>query len=685
MSSHAESLVNQLRHETSPYLLQHQDNPVHWHSWSEETLALAKAHQKPILLSVGYAACHWCHVMAHESFENEDIAQVMNALFINVKVDREERPDLDLIYQSALALMGEQGGWPLTMFLTPDGEPFWGGTYFPSTPRYGRPGFTQVLQHISSTYNSAPGRVRQNVESLREALTQLSKPEAGESLDAEEIDLISLGITRHFDTTFGGLAGAPKFPHFPTLLRLWGSHKRTANPILMSTVTTTLDAMCEGGIYDHLGGGLSRYSTDEEWLAPHFEKMLYDNAAFIECLTQIWTETGNPLYEQRAAETVAWLLREMVVGDAHGEGGFAGTLDADSEGEEGRFYVWSEPEIDSHLAEMDPEIINGFKTVYDVTSGGNWEGNTILNRRRMRGPYSAEREADFGKIRALLLCARASRPRPTLDDKVLADWNGMMIAALSRAARTFDRPDWLDAALQAHAFVIKSLERDGRFLHSWCRGEARHPGTLDDHAQMALASIALFEATGKRVFLERAIDAAEIIEANFADTAGGGYYLSAADTLDVITRPKTASDNATPSGNAVTAEILARLFHLTGNDTYRRRADTLFKTFSGDIAKSPIALVSLINAKDLLDHAQVIVLTGPEGDHELTQMTNIAWKSAIPNRIIHPLLASDSLPENHLAAGALLTFKQATAVICHGQTCSLPVHSGDELRAIVEQ
>ena len=450
---------NRLGEETSPYLLQHKDNPVHWQAWSEATLDAAKAADKPIMLSIGYAACHWCHVMAHESFENPDIAKQMNELFVNIKVDREERPDLDQIYQHALALMGEQGGWPLTMFLTPEGEPFWGGTYFPPESRWGRPGFPQVLSAMSEAYAGDRDKVAKNVTVLREALQRLGRPERGGSIAPEQLDRIAERLLREVDQINGGIGTAPKFPQTGILELLWRAWKRTAQPPYREAVIKALDAMCQGGIYDHLGGGFARYSTDARWLVPHFEKMLYDNAELVDLLTLVWQDTKNPLYRQRVEETLGWVVREMVTSG----GGFASSLDADSEHEEGKFYVWSETEIDAVLGGRAPL----FKRFYDVDAPGNWEGRTILNRLKTPATADPETERELTLCRTLLLQAREKRVRPGLDDKVLADWNGLMIAALANAGLVFERLDWIDIAGRAFAFIREHMaDPDGRLLHS---------------------------------------------------------------------------------------------------------------------------------------------------------------------------------------------------------------------------
>ncbi len=441
--------MNRLSQEISPYLLQHKDNPVHWRAWGTEALAEAQREDKPILLSVGYAACHWCHVMAHESFENDEIAALMNALFVNIKVDREERPDIDGIYQSALALMGERGGWPLTMFLTPEGEPFWGGTYFPPAPRYGRPGFPQLLMAIAEAYRSDKAKVETNVTALRAALAKMQAPEPGHGLSVQALDETARFALRLIDTRHGGTAGAPKFPQ-PTFFRfLWRAYKRRGEAVFRDAVTVTLDAICQGGIYDHLAGGFARYSTDDVWLAPHFEKMLYDNALLIELMTEVWRETKSPLYARRIAETIDWAMAEMRVDAGDGElFAFASALDADSEGVEGKYYVWDEAEIDAVLG----DDAAAFKAAYGVRAGGNWEGHTILNRIGLTLPDDEE-DRLLALCRGRLLAVRRKRVPPGRDDKVLADWNGLMIAALAEAGAAFDQPEWIETAATAFRFV----------------------------------------------------------------------------------------------------------------------------------------------------------------------------------------------------------------------------------------
>src|SRR6188768_3922426 len=478
---HSTDHVNRLAQATSPYLLQHKHNPVDWWTWGPEALGEAKRTNKPILLSVGYAACHWCHVMAHESFEDEATARVMNELFVNIKVDREERPDIDQIYMNALHLLGEQGGWPLTMFLTPAGEPVWGGTYFPKEARYGRAAFTDVLREVARLFREEPDRIGKNRDALMARLAERARPEGKITVGVAELDRVANGIARAIDTQNGGLRGAPKFPQCGLFELLWRAGERapaeqnetrTGAGAFFGRVLLTLEHICEGGIYDHLGGGFARYSVDERWLVPHFEKMLYDNAQLLELLALAWQRSGNSLFAQRARETVGWLGREMTTG----EGAFSASLDADSEGEEGKFYVWSLAEVMDVLGAEDGEY---FARHYDVTPDGNFEGHSILNR--LAGlDRIAEDEKRLTQLRAKLLAVRETRIRPGLDDKVLADWNGLMIAALVNSALIMDDPDWLTMARRAFDFVARSMTKGDRLGHSWREGKLLFPGLASD-------------------------------------------------------------------------------------------------------------------------------------------------------------------------------------------------------------
>jgi uncharacterized protein YyaL (SSP411 family) len=663
---------NQLGDETSPYLLQHKDNPVHWQPWGEEALAAAKAQDKPILLSVGYAACHWCHVMAHESFENPAIAALMNDLYINIKVDREERPDLDTIYQHALALLGEQGGWPLTMFLSPDGEPFWGGTYFPPEPRWGRPGFAQVLQGVAQTYRSEPDKVGKNVTILRDALQKLSQPTPGEGVDPALFDRIAERLLREVDPLNGGIGTAPKFPQCGIFELLWRAWRRTRQTPYRDAVLRTLTTICQGGIYDHLGGGFARYSVDARWLAPHFEKMLYDNAELIDLLTLVWQELRDPLYAQRVAETIGWLEREMGTSG----GGFASSLDADSEHEEGKFYVWSAAEIDAVLGGDAPV----FKDFYDVSPSGNWEGHNILNRLDHPAPADEATEALLARCREKLFAVRAPRVRPGLDDKVLADWNGLMIAALAHAGLVFERPDWLALAERGFAFIERDMAApDGRLFHSWRDGRAHHPATVDDYANLCRAALALHEATQDGRYLDRAKGWIAVLDGYYWDPAEGGYFFAATDTRGLIAQVKTAADAAVPAGNGTLVGVLTRLAILTGDAGCRDRAEAVIRTFAGEVARNFFPLATLINNAELAQKPVQIVLVGTKDDPALVDLRRAVYAVSLPRRVVQIIGPNEALPDDHPAHGKTMFEGNATAHVCEGPVCSLPIVVSSQL------
>ena len=665
---------NTLSAETSPYLLQHKGNPVHWQPWGPGALDLAKRTEKPIMLSVGYAACHWCHVMAHESFEDAETAALMNELFVNIKVDREERPDIDTIYQSALALLGQRGGWPLTMFLTSDGEPFWGGTYFPSVARYGQPGFKDILRRVAETYKQEPAKISANVTALGKALANLSQATRGSPITLEVTDRIAERMLQDFDPINGGIGGAPKFPHVPGYTLIWRAYQRTGNEAFGDAVVLSLDKMCQGGIYDHLGGGFARYATDAAWLVPHFEKMLYDNAQMLDILTLVYQQTKSPLYGMRVEETVTWVLDEMI---AEG-GGFASTLDADSEGEEGKFYVWTAAEIDDLLG---PDA-GRFKDAYDVTPEGNWEGNSILNRTKRPELGDKDHEAALAAARATLLKARQKRVRPGWDDKVLADWNGLMIAALANAGAVFAKPAWGDAARRAFRFVEGKMTDGGRLHHSYRSGRLKHTATLEDYAHMCRAALMLFEATGDDDYLARAESWASDVERYYLDE-NGGYFYTAADAQDLITRTKTAADNATPSGNGVMAGVLARLYFLTGKEAYRSGAEAVIVAFAGELERNFVPLTTLINNNEFLQSAVQIVILGERDDAGVQSMLAAVNGVSLANRMVLVLPPDKPLAESHPAFGKQQVDGKATAYVCVGTVCSLPVSTPDELENVL--
>ena len=667
---------NRLSAETSPYLLQHKDNPVHWRAWGPAALAEAKATGKPILLSVGYAACHWCHVMAHESFEDEATASVMNDLFVNIKVDREERPDVDAIYMGALHELGEQGGWPLTMFLTSDAEPFWGGTYFPKEERYGRPAFVRVLNEVARIYRDEQDKVRQNADALKDRLKpQRRHDPAARPSEALLRDLAGR-LVQAVDPVNGGIRGAPKFPQPQFFQFLWRAGLRFGLPHPLEAVDLTLTQIAQGGIYDHLGGGFSRYSVDEKWLVPHFEKMLYDNAQLVEMMTQAWREKKSPLYAQRIEETIGWLLREMVV-----EAGFASSLDADSEGEEGKFYVWSLAEIEEMLRADDLKL---FVDVYGVTAGGNFEGHNILNRLGSIALRDADTESRLAAMRTKLLERRALRVRPGFDDKVLADWNGLMIAALANAADAFERVDWLEAAERAFDFICTRMNVNGRLLHAYRNGEAKAPATSNDYANMIKAALALANVTGNPDYIEHAKAWAGVLDQHYWSENLGGYYFTADDTSDLIVRPFSGQDEVTPNANGTMVSNLVALYLWTGEERYRDRADAILRGFAGAMTANVLAHAGLLTSTlDLMAPAH-IVLIAPEG--ESTQalrraLAELSLPGAVVQEVREGERGASALPESSPAHGKTALDGKPTAYVCIGPQCSLPV---TEPAALVE-
>jgi uncharacterized protein YyaL (SSP411 family) len=666
---------NRLSRETSPYLLQHKDNPVHWWAWGDEALDEAKRTGKPILLSVGYAACHWCHVMAHESFEDDATAQVMNELFVNIKVDREERPDVDGIYMGALHALGESGGWPLTMFLTADAQPFWGGTYFTKDARFGRPAFVQVLRQVARIYREEPVKVRQNAEVLRQRMRP--GPTSGGAGPPSDAALAQLAprLLEAVDPVNGGIRGAPKFPQTQFFGFLWRAGLRYGLAEPLEAVELTLTHIAQGGIYDHLGGGFSRYSTDERWFVPHFEKMLYDNAALIELMTEAWRETKSPLFAQRASETVGWLLREMVTEgrgpEGDGGGGFAASLDADSEGEEGKFYVWTKAEIEDVLGADDTRV---FAEIYDVTPGGNWEGHTILNRINALELSDEATERRLASMRAKLLARRDSRVRPGFDDKVLADWNGLMIAALANAADAFDQAHWLAAAEAAFNFVSTRMHSDGRLLHAYREGRAKAPASASDYANMIRAALALANVTGNAAYVGHALAWGHVLDRHYWSDELHGYYFAADDTSDLILRPFSTQDDATPNANAVMVSNLMALYLWTGEERYRARAEAMLLALAGAVAENVLGHAGLLSAAlDVLAPA-LIVLIVPEGG-DARELRRALAQVSLPGMVVQKVAEADAraLPPSSPAHGKTVLDGQPTAYVCIGPQCSLPV------------
>jgi hypothetical protein len=655
---------NLLRYETSPYLLQHAQNPVHWRPWSAAVLAEAQAADRPVLLSVGYASCHWCHVMAHESFEDPETAALMNALFIPVKVDREERPDIDRLCMDALHAMGEPGGWPLTLFLTPEGAPFWGGTYFPPVARWGRPSFRDVLRGVAEAYRTQKPAIGRSTAALRAALSRHAAAAPGAGIDPATLDAATAALLAALDPVHGGLAGAPKFPNFPLFRFLWQESFRTGSAASRNATLLLLRRLTAGGIYDALAGGCCRYATDGSWLVPHFEKMLTDNAQLLELLALAVAATAEPELRRRGEETAGWLLEEMRATPAPA---FASSLDADSAGGEGAYYLWTAAEIEAVLG----PAAAPFAAAYGVTAEGNWQrGANILHR--VSPPASAATEASLAASRALLLAARRRRPPPARDDKLLADGNGLAIAALCRAAAVFAKPEWIGPAAAAFDFLWQRLvDASGRIGHAWCAGRASAPGLLDDQAAMARAALALFEATGAAERLRQAQILATAAERFFA-ADDGSFYLTAGDAAEplhaALCRPRTAACGAVPSGVGLLAEVFARLFHLTGEARWAIRARRLLAAFSG-LGEALSGAPTLLAAADLLEAATVVVVAGAD-DHPAAQALLAAALAAPDPAVVVVRGATQPLPEGHPAfAKQPPAAAAAAAFVCAGGVC----------------
>lgn len=666
--------MNQLGSETSPYLLQHRNNPVHWMPWGEAAFAQAKETDRPVLLSVGYAACHWCHVMAHESFEDPQTAALMNANFINIKVDREERPDVDRIYMEALHSLGEQGGWPLTMFLTPDGEPFWGGTYFPPETRYGRPSFRHVLTEIARIWHHERDKATTNATALHAALTQ-PKPQAPrDELDPLFLQQAANAYLGAVDFSHGGLRGAPKFPQAPVFVFLHAQYRRTGEPRLLEAVTKTLTEISQGGIYDHLGGGIARYSVDGNWLVPHFEKMLYDNAQYLALLARAFVSTSEPLYGLRATETVEFLLRDMTTAD----GAFAASYDADSEGEEGRYYVWSYDELKSLLPEADFAL---FAQTYNATPFGNWEGHIILNRTGGPKHLEPETEARLAACRAILLQHRMTRIPPGFDDKVLADWNGLAIAAIADASRIFGRPDWLDAARRAFDRITALLWTGESLQHSWRDGRAKHHATADGYANLIAAALALHAAGADPKDLEWAEKLAAALVAHHWSEERGGFYFASDQARELLLRPFSAHDDATPNANGVMIANLVRLAHLTGKGEYTTRAETIHRTFAAEVRNNPFGYASFMGGTlDLLDPIQLVLA----GTGNAQSLLGSAVRLLGPDAITQTIAATAKLAPSHPAYTKPVASRYLTAYLCRGNVCAAPAHDAEELTAAAQ-
>ena len=674
-------MVNHLSNETGPYLLQHIDNPVDWYPWGEEALQLAKAQHKPILLSIGYAACHWCHVMAHESFEDDDTAALMNEHFVNVKVDREERPDLDSIYMQAVTAMTGHGGWPMTVFLTPDGQPFYSGTYFPDEPRFGMPSFKQVLLGVADAWHNQPDQVQQSAQKVTDHIQQVSIPVGKETtLDSGLFAGAVYNLTQRFDRTWGGFGDAPKFPQPMVLEFLLREHLRTGDAQALEMAELTLQKMAHGGMYDQLGGGFARYSTDDHWLVPHFEKMLYDNAQLVRVYLPAWQMTGNLLYRRITEETLDYVLREM----QHPDGGFFSSQDADSEGVEGKFYVWSAEEIRQALGD-DAAL---FMRVYGVLEDGNWEGHNILHWRTSLsdaaaqfGLTQAEAEAKITAARRKLYDIRSRRIWPGLDDKILTAWNGLMLAAFAEVGRTLERSDYVAAATRNAEFLYRTMRAEnGRLYRTWKAGsEAKYNAYLEDYAYLAEGLLALYQTTFERRWFDWAQELAEGMLAHFRDAENGGFFDTSDDHEQLIHRPKDLQDNAVPSGNAMAAQVLLKLSLLTGQTRYWDLAEQATAPMGELISQYPSGFGQWLNVAGLiLGEPHEIALVG--AGEQLAPMLKVARAQYRPNQVIAAGPEDDEDPIPLLAQRPQLN-GQATAYVCRRFLCQAPVTEPEALAA----
>lgn len=659
---------NCLSSAASAYLRQHADNPVHWQEWSKDTLAEAKSQNKPILLSIGYAACHWCHVMAHESFEDEAVAMVMNDHFINVKVDREERPDIDQIYMAALTAMGQQGGWPLTMFLRPDGKPFWGGTYFPRHRRHNMPGIIDVLTAVHNLWLTDQDRINQNSEAIYQHVeAKLAVSHQQQPIEPALFDAMVARLDGMIDKVKGGISGAPKFPNAPYMDALWLSWLYERNETHRDSFILSLKTMLQGGMYDHLGGGLCRYSTDENWLVPHFEKMLYDNAQLLRHANHAYAATRDELFRIRIEETVAWLLRELRLPD----GSFASSLDADSDGVEGKYYVWSEEEIDRIAGDTSAF----FKAYYGVTQAGNWEGHNILNRlHAVNEP--AQKPSEIIAASERMVIARAQRTRPGRDDKTLTDWNGLAIRALAETGRHFRRNDWINCAREAYRAIIANRS-DGMLPHAHMNGMAFCPALSTDYAAMINAALALYEATGEPSYVTDAQSFKQMLDRDHADS-NGDYRLTGLLADDVIIHSYGDHDEAIPSATSQIIEALTRLHLATGDLNLYEDALAVAERAYGRALRQHYGQIGILCATRFLSDPLSLTITDYDSDSELVSLAN---RSPDPRRL------DRIIPFNHNAIinlpGAEVQVARPTAWLCKGHVCLPPASTSQELQLLL--
>ena len=667
--------TNRLANETSPYLLQHAHNPVDWWPWGPDALARAKLLDKPIFLSVGYAACHWCHVMERESFENEETARFLNDRFVPIKVDREERPDIDQIYMSAVQAMTGQGGWPMSVFLTPDGRPFYGGTYFPDEPRHGMPSFRQVLAGIDGAWREQRPDLEAAGAKLVDALVQQGRlPSTTTEPTQALLETAVAAIEAQFDNLNGGWGRAPKFPQPMTIEFLLRRHVATGDQRPLAIARRSLDRMADGGIHDQLGGGFHRYSTDEKWLVPHFEQMLYDNAQLARVYLHAFQLTGDTRYRDIATGTLDYMARELATED----GAFAASQDADTEGEEGATFTWSAVEIGEALGDDAPL----FTAAYGVTDDGNWEGRTILSR--VTPPGDEATEARLAHAREVLLERRARRPQPARDDKALAAWNGLAIAAFAEASRLPGGERYREIAVRAASAILAGLRSDkGRLKRSWKDGRATGEGVLEDYSHLAEGLLALYEATFDERWFTAARELADAILAHFADPAGG-FFDTADDHERLVTRPKDVQDNAVPAGSSMAALVLLRLSALTGEGSYRTAAERAIKGVTGFVGNYPTGFGNWLTAIDFaLASVAEVAIVGDPADAGVRRLLEPVFAGYRPNQVVAVGDPESSVVP--LLGGRFAIGGRPTAYVCRNFACRQPVTEPEALAAMLHE
>ena len=672
-------MPNRLANETSPYLLQHANNPVDWYPWGEEALQRSKNEDKPILLSIGYSACHWCHVMERESFEDEATASLMNEYFVSIKVDREERPDLDAVYMEAVQMLTGSGGWPMTVFLTPEGKPFYGGTYFPPVDRFNMPGFPRLLESVARSYRDSRSEIDRVTNQITEQLGRTGQIPKGDSpVTVETLHQAYTVLATNFDYQNGGHGTAPKFPQAMNLEVLLRYYRHGYNDRALEMVDLTLEKMARGGIYDQIAGGFARYSTDAYWLVPHFEKMLYDNALLSRLYLHAHQATGRGMYRRIAEETLDYILREMT----GPEGGFYSATDADSEGEEGKFFVWTPAEIEAVLGD-EAGIFSGF---FGVTQAGNFEGNNILNIKQKASDYARQQGIALERLvdvvergKNSLLTEREKRVHPLLDDKVLASWNGMMLRSFSEAGSALSREDYLDAAIKNASFLLETMRPHGKLLRTYRAGQAKLSGFLEDYSFVADGLLALYEATFNQRWLAASVDLADRMIQLFWDDGVGGFYDTSIEHDQLVVRPRDVLDNAQPCGGSVATEVLLKLAVITGNEEYRVKAATPLRTLKELMGRAPAGTGQWLAAHDFyVSTPKEVVIIGPREDSKTAALLQTVNGNFHPNKV---LVGAENEGEHGLP---LLESRgmingEPTAYVCENYTCQLPVTTPEEL------